>query len=218
VRRQAAHDDGAAPVIRPRLHTATAPLSFAQRRLWFLDQLEPGSPLYNLPSALRLSGTLDAAALEQALNQLVVRHAVRTRFASQDGEPVQLILPDLALSLPLTDLSALPHGERVARADWHIQEEMRAPFDLAVGPPIRAQLLRLEPQAHVLLLTVHHIATDGWSNNLLARELADCYRAVISGETVKLPVLPIQYADYASWQHDHLQGDVLARQLDYWTA
>ncbi|SHM78912.1 amino acid adenylation domain-containing protein, partial [Duganella sacchari] len=216
---QAARADGAAPVIRPRLQTATAPLSFAQRRLWFLDQLEPGSPLYNLPSALRLSGTLDAAALEQALNLLVVRHAVlRTRFASQDGEPVQLIVPDLALSLPLTDLSALPHGERVARADWHIQEEMRAPFDLAVGPPIRAQLLRLEPQAHVLLLTVHHIATDGWSNNLLARELADCYRAVISGETVKLPVLPIQYADYASWQHDHLQGDVLARQLDYWTA
>ncbi|ELX13938.1 amino acid adenylation domain containing protein [Janthinobacterium sp. HH01] len=193
------------------------PLSFAQQRLWFLDQFEPGSAFYNIPAAVRLSGQLDVAALQGALNEIVRRHeALRTRFASVDGTPVQVIAPESQLALEATDLSDLPHAERDAKAQWLVQDEAQTPFDLATGPLIRARLLRLSESEHIVLLTMHHIVSDGWSIGVLVQEVAALYGAYVQQQPSPLPELPIQYADFAHWQRQWLSGDVLQRQLDYW--
>ena len=145
------------------------PTSFSQQRLWFLDQFEPGSAYYNIPCAIRLSGRLDVGALERALNEIVRRHeALRTTFAVEDGQPVQVIAPLLRLPLPVTDLSSLPVSEREAEAQRLAAEEAQRPFDLEHGPLLRAQLLRLSEREHIALLTVHHIVSDGWSMGVLA--------------------------------------------------
>ncbi|HWS86509.1 MAG TPA: amino acid adenylation domain-containing protein [Pyrinomonadaceae bacterium] len=193
------------------------PLSFAQQRLWFLNQLEPGNPFYNIPSAARLEGRLDVAALEQTLTEIVRRHeALRTTFASEGGEPVQLINPAEPLTLPVTDLSALPEVEREAEARRLVQEEALRPFDLAASPLLRASLLRLAEEEHIALFTMHHIVSDGWSMGVLIREVASLYEAYTAGQESPLEELSIQYADYAYWQRAWLQGDALERQLDYW--
>jgi amino acid adenylation domain-containing protein len=193
------------------------PLSFAQQRLWFLDQLEPGSTAYLMPYAWRLQGLLDAAALEASLTTLVTRHeSLRTIFTLLEGDPVQVITPVAPVSLPLRDLTALSEEVRDAELSRWLEEEPHRPFDLATGPLWRGQLLRLGPEEHVLLLTIHHIIFDGWSMGILFKELSTLYTAQVTGQPATLPPLPLQYADFAIWQRQWLQGDMLDRQLTYW--
>jgi amino acid adenylation domain-containing protein len=202
------------------LPRAGFPLSFAQQRLWFLDQFAPGSAAYNLSGRLRLEGQLDASALEASLNEIVRRHeALRTIFSTHDGEPVQIILSELRLPLPLIDLSHLPTFERETAIRQLCEEEASQPFDLSTGPLVRARLLRLSKlpgEEHVLLLSMHHIISDGWSIGLLIRELATLYEAYAAGAKSPLKDLNIQYGDYAIWQRERLQGEVLGQQLAYW--
>ncbi|QSQ18814.1 non-ribosomal peptide synthase/polyketide synthase [Pyxidicoccus parkwayensis] len=206
-----------APPLRPAPRTQALPLSFAQQRLWFIDQLEPGSSAYNVPTAVRLSGTLDVPALERALNALIERHeSLRTTFGVQGGEAVQHIHPASATKLHVEDLSALSAESREATARRLAASEVGAPFDLVRGPLFRVSLVRLTAEEHVLLTTMHHIVSDGWSMSVLVRELAALYQAHASGQTPHLPPLPVQYADFTVWQRDWLRGEVLEAQLRYW--
>ncbi|HEY0781311.1 MAG TPA: amino acid adenylation domain-containing protein, partial [Thermoanaerobaculia bacterium] len=193
------------------------PLSFAQQRLWFLDQLEPGCAFYNIPAMLRLRGDLDAAALRRSLDEVVRRHeALRTTFHAALGEPRQVVLPPLHGVLPLADLGHLPVRTREAEALRLADEEARAPFDLARGPLLRATLLHLAGDDHVLLLTMHPIVSDGWSLQVLVRELALHYGAFRDRRPPSLPELPIQYADFARWQRAWLEVDLLREELEHW--
>ncbi len=195
------------------------PLSPAQQRLWFLDQLDPAaSAAHYLPAALRLVGQLDVAALRATLDRLVARHeSLRTSFVAQGGVPYQQIAPeDCGFALSHEDLSLLPAGQREAVVARLAAEEARAPFDLSTGPLIRGRLLRVSDDEHVLLVTQHHIVTDGWSIDVMVREVAALYTAFRNGEADPLPSLEIQYADYAQWQRGWLQGEELTRQVDFW--
>ena len=193
------------------------PLSFAQERLWFLDQYEPNSSVYNLPSALRLKGSLNVEALEQSLNEIVRRHeGLRTTFRAADGEPVQVIAPSLAVPLSVVDLRETAESEREEESRRFVGEQARRPFDLARGPLFRASLIRLGQDDQILVLTMHHIVSDGWSMGVLYRELSVLYAAFSRGKPSPLPELPIQYADFTAWQRDWLQGEVLERQISYW--
>ncbi len=206
----------AAPLI-PVPRDGTIPLSFAQQRLWFLDQLEPGSSAYNVPIALRLGGPLDIAALEKSLNEILQRHdALRTRFPALKGLPVQMISPSALLPLPEVDLTKVPAPEREGEALRRVAEEAALPFDLAAGPLVRGRRLVLSDDEQILVLTMHHIVSDGWSARILLRELAVLYDAFRNGRGSPLPELPIQYADYALWQRQRLQGETLERELSYW--
>jgi amino acid adenylation domain-containing protein len=197
--------------------TGALPLSFAQERLWFIDRLEPGSATYNIPAALRLAGALDEAALERALGEIVRRHeALRTVFTEVDGSPVQVITPFGGFALPMEDLSGLGEADREAAAGRRAGEEARRAFDLAAGPLFRAALLRLGEEDHVLLLSMHHIVSDGWSLGVLFREISALYAAYREGRESPLSELPVQYADYAVWQREQLEGEALDRQLSYW--
>ncbi len=200
--------------IRPRTNYSSAEVSFAQQRLWFLDQIEENRALYNVPRAMRLSGALDIPALQRTLNELVSRHEpFRTYFASVDGTLRQIINEKAELTLAHIDLSG---DERADRATEIIREESLRPFDLAHGPIIRASLLRLGEHEHILLLCTHHIVSDAWSAGILFRELEALYNAFSTGQPSPLAPLPIQYADYAEWQRNWLQGEVLETQLLYW--
>ncbi len=206
-----------APPIEPAPRDRPLPLSFAQERLWLLHQIEPNRGQYNVSSATRLQGALDAGALERALRAVVQRHeALRTTFAFEGGQPVQKVHADAELALAVEDLGALPPGAREASARSRAAVEAAAPFDLARGPLLRARLLRLGPEAHVLLLTVHHIVSDATTQRILDHEVATLYDAFRSGEPSPLPALPLQYADYAVWQRRWFTGEVLDRQLAYW--
>src|SRR5215211_1595978 len=194
------------------------PLSFAQQRLWLVNQLEPGTSTYNISEALRLTGRLDVAALERSLAELVRRHEVlRTTFAVVDGEPVQVISPTTDTKLPVEDLTGLPtKAEREAEALRRAREEKLRPFDLQRGPLVRTKLVRLDQEEHLLILTMHHIVSDGWSMGVFWRELGALYEAFSRGEPSPLAELSIQYADYALWQRRWLTGEVLEEQLGYW--
>ncbi len=193
------------------------PLSFAQERLWFLNQLEPGSPFYNVPVAVRLTGRLSIPALKQTLNEIVGRHEIlRTCFSMVDGEPLQFISPARQLAFPVADLSELSEAERGSEARRLVGEESQYSFDLKQGPLVRINLLRLGEQEHVLILVLHHIISDGWSMGILVNEMAILYEAFLRGGASPLPELSIQYADYSVWQRQWLQGEVLAQQLSYW--
>ena len=195
----------------------TAPLSFAQQRLWFLNQLEPESPAYNESSTFRLSGTLDRDAFKMALNQVVLRHEVlRTTIVTVDGSPCQVIVRNRDVDLPVIDLYAVPNTDRYSEAQRLIVETIRKPFDLSRDLMLRVLLLQLAEKEHIFLVVKHHIASDKWSSGILWKELTAIYEAFVSGETSPLPELPIQYADYAVWQREWLQGDLLERQLSYW--
>ncbi|WP_338868509.1 amino acid adenylation domain-containing protein [Myxococcus stipitatus] len=216
--RTATPEAASSPPSIPRApRTGPLPLSYPQRRLWFLDQFEPGTPAYNIPEFVRLRGPLQVEALTRGLAEVVHRHEVlRTTFAAEDGEPVQHIAPRLSLDVPVVDLTSLPTGEREARCrELAIQEAGRS-FDLAKGPLLAATLVRLGAEDHVLLLVLHHIISDGWSTGVLVRELAALYDAFSRGQPSPLPELSIQYADFAVWQRRWLQGDVLETQLGYW--
>ncbi|HEU4560010.1 MAG TPA: amino acid adenylation domain-containing protein, partial [Longimicrobium sp.] len=217
IRAEMSGDAGAPPLVPVPRDGSPLPLSFAQQRLWFIDQLEPGSTTYHIPFALRLRGALVRGALVRALDRIVARHeALRTAFHAVDGEPVQRIAPvdESAFRLVEHDLHAAPDAE----GELHrlVSDEARAPFDLEHGPLIRGRLVRMEADDHVLLLTMHHIVSDGWSMGVLHRELGALYAAFARGEPDPLPPLPVQYADYAVWHRRWVEGEVLRRQADYW--
>ncbi|HYW69964.1 MAG TPA: amino acid adenylation domain-containing protein, partial [Pyrinomonadaceae bacterium] len=206
-----------APPIQRTPRNVQLPLSFAQQRLWIVDQLARGAAVYHVPAAIRLRGQLNTEALEQSLNELIRRHeSLRTTFAVRDGRPVQIIAPALNLPLKLDDLSDLQEVRREAEARRMAGECLQAPFDLRRGPLLRAQLLRLAPEEHIALFVIHHIISDGWSMGVVINEIATLYDAFIQGRQSPLPELAIQYADFAAWQREWLQGDVLELQLDYW--
>ena len=193
------------------------PLSFAQQRLWFFEEWQPGSPLYNVSKAVYLVGNLNISALEKSVSEIVNRHAaLRATFSKKDGYPIQEIAPLEQFFLIKNDLTALPDIEREEEARQIAVAESRRPFDLEHGPLLRATLLILGETEYQLLLTMHHIASDGWSMGVLVEELATLYDAFINDRPSPLPDLPIQYADYAQWQRDWLQGEVLEQQLNYW--
>lgn len=192
-------------------------LSFAQQRLWFLEQLVPEMRAYNSVAALRLLGPLDTAALSATLTEIVRRHDVlRTTFASRGGEPLAAVQPSAPMTLPVLDLSHLHAEEAETRAGSEALSLGEQPFDLSTERPVRVYLLRLQPQSHVLVVCIHHIASDGWSVGVLRRELAALYPALCAGVPAKLPSLPIRYADFARWQRDALAGATRDRLLAYW--
>ncbi|HSF40964.1 MAG TPA: amino acid adenylation domain-containing protein [Thermoanaerobaculia bacterium] len=200
-----------------RAETGPAPLSFGQQRLWFLHQLAPESTAYNVPHGVRLAGALDPRLFERALAQVVRRHEVlRTVFPTVAGEPVQVVTDWSGPALPETDLTGLPADRSEAEAHRIASQLAHQAFDLARGPLLKAALLRLGPGDHVLLLAMHHIVSDGWSTGILVRELAACYRRLAGEGVPPLPELPIQYADFAAWQRDTLQGELLDAQLAFW--
>ena len=193
------------------------PLSFAQQRLWFLDQLTPGSFAYNVPAAFRVHGPLNISALEQSLNEMLRRHeSLRTTFADSGGKPRQVIAAEATIGLPVIDLSYLDADEQQQEAMRLAAEEARKPFDLARGPLLRVSLLRLSADDHVVLCTMHHIISDGWSMGVLINEVAVLYEAFREERESPLPELPVQYADYALWQRSWLSDEMLETQLAFW--
>ncbi|HEY2739592.1 MAG TPA: amino acid adenylation domain-containing protein, partial [Thermoanaerobaculia bacterium] len=222
------------PPLLPRVEgIGEPPLSFAQQRLWFIDQLEPGSPLYNMAMVLRVAGPLDGALLARCLGEIVRRHeTLRTVFPLRDETPVQVIQPASTFVLPLIDLSGLPglsdRSDRSDRSDSRAArqarllavEEAARPFDLAQGPLLRGFLLRLAPPGehndHLLALNIHHIVSDGWSSGILIHEIQALYAAFAAGRPSPLPELPLQYADFAAWQRSWLQGEVLESEVSFW--
>jgi hypothetical protein len=206
-----------APPLQPVSRDQLLPLSYAQQRLWFVDQVEPNQPHFNNPRAMRMNGALNVAALEQSLSEITRRHEVlRTTFTSINDEPCQIIAPFAPITLPVIDLSHLKQTEREPEAHRLANEEAVTPFDLSRGPLVRLSLLKLSSDEHVLLLTKHHIVTDRWSIGLFIEELMTLYTAFSAGKPLPLPELPVQYADHAVWQRNWLQGEVLDRDLDYW--
>jgi amino acid adenylation domain-containing protein len=201
----------------PRTEGDTAPLSFAQERLWFIDRLEPGSALYNMSPSMHIRGPLDAGVLADVLREIVRRHEpLRTSLPLVDGSPVQKIAPADGFDLPMDDLSHLAEEEREGEAMRRTAEWARTPFDLERGPLFRARLLRIAPDDHVLVMDMHHAVSDGWSNLILIRELFVLYEAFAAGRPSPLAPLPVRYADYAAWQREWLSGDALDRQVTYW--
>jgi len=205
------------PAIEPAERTADIPLSFAQERLWILNQLEPDHAFYNVPAAVRIRGALDPTVLEQCLVALVRRHeSLRTTFDTIRGRAVQRIAAEVAVALPTIDLTRLPVEEREAAVGRHSQEDASRPFDLSAGPLFRFRLLRVDDAEFVFLLTLHHIIADGWSMGVLVSELMELYRSGVTGTPLNLPPLPIQYADFAVWQRRYLTEAVHEKHLEYW--
>jgi amino acid adenylation domain-containing protein len=192
------------------------PLSFAQRRLWFLEHLDP--TVYNTPAAVRVTGKLDRTALERSLNEIVRRHeTLRTTFEVIKGQPTQRIAASLQIEIPLVDLSSSPAREKEAELDLFIRTEVRRPFNLETGPLLRAFLVRLDEEDHVLFAILHHIISDGWSVGLFITEMVPLYEAFLAGQPSPLSELPVQYADFATWQNSWLQGPLLEQQIGYWS-
>jgi amino acid adenylation domain-containing protein len=206
-----------APPLLPRARTEQLPLSFAQQRLWFFNQLEPENPVYNIATAVSLKGNLKKTVLEQTINEIVRRHEVlRTTFAVTEGRPSQVIAAALSLRLTTIDMSALPEDQREAEAQLLMEKEAQLPFDLTRAPLLRVCLLRLGSDEHIALLTMHHIAGDRWSLGVLMDEVSVLYDAFAAGRPSPLPELSIQYADFALWQREWLEGKVLETHLAYW--
>ena len=206
-----------APQIQPVSRVGRLPLSFAQQRLWFLDRYESDRAVYNIPYALRLLGPLEVDRLRASLTRIVHRHeALRTSIATVEGEPFQVIAASLEVDVPVLDLSHLPEEEREEQARTSVLAEARRPFNLASGPLVRTQLIRLSALEHLLLLSLHHIISDGWSISLLLGELKEYYRSLSEGVEARVAELPLHYADYAVWQRQWLQGGELDRQAGYW--
>ncbi|MDJ0897246.1 MAG: amino acid adenylation domain-containing protein [Xenococcus sp. MO_188.B8] len=205
------------PPIQPRTEREQLPLSWAQERLWFLNQLEGASATYNMPGAVRITGNLELNALQQALSEIVRRHEVlRTSFTTVNGTPIQVIDPEATINIKVLDLQEVEVTERETVLPQQIQLEAITPFDLERAPLIRCSLWQLEATEYVLLLTMHHIVSDGWSIGVFIQELYSLYQAFAAGEPSPLPELPIQYADFAVWQRQWLRGEVRETQLNYW--
>ena len=196
-----------APPLSPVPREQALPLSYAQQRLWFLDQLEPGSAFYNMPVSVELLGRLDLKALRQTFSALVERHeSLRTVFTMDAGEAVQQIRTEITVPLPVIDLSGLAAPERLLQSQLLAQSESVKPFNLSTGPLLRVQVLKLEDERHHLLLSLHHIVSDAWSMGVLLREVAHLYEAYRLGKSSALLPLPVQYVDYAVWQREWLQA------------
>ncbi|HKG23636.1 MAG TPA: amino acid adenylation domain-containing protein, partial [Blastocatellia bacterium] len=192
-------------------------LSFAQERLWFLDQMSPGSSLYNVAGAVRIDGPLHVEALGLSFNEVIRRHeSLRTSFAVKGGSPVQVVMPEADFVMPVIDVRQLGESKREGEAARLASEDVRKPFDLSDGPLLRASLIRLGDHEFILLLTMHHIISDGWSIGVLTRELSAAYARHRAGQAANLPPLPVQYADFAAWQRRWLQGEALNGELAYW--
>ncbi|MBZ5521678.1 MAG: amino acid adenylation domain-containing protein [Acidobacteriia bacterium] len=205
------------PPLRRVRRMESIPLSYAQQRLWFMDQLEPGLATYNIPAAVRIQGPLDVQALEKVLTEITRRHeSLRTRFIAVAGTPRQVIEENVALSLPLFDLSAMPEHEREAEARRLAFAGAQTPFDLSRAPLLRARLMKLSAEDHVLAMTMHHIVSDAWSVGILIREVSELYGAIVAGKPPDLPPLPVQYSDYSVWQRGWLKDEVIDQQLTYW--
>ena len=193
------------------------PASFAQQRLWFLQQLEPQSNFYNIAVAIRLDGDLDVESLSRSLSEIVRRHEIlRTTFSTQQGQPVQVISQYKPLIIPLVDLTELDPADRDAQAQGLANEEARRSFDLEIGPLLRAVLFRLSRQEHIAMLVLHHIVSDGWSTGILVEEIGTLYEAFSNNRPSPLPDLQLQYVDFAVWQREYLQSEVLDKYLEYW--
>ncbi|HEX3559480.1 MAG TPA: condensation domain-containing protein [Pyrinomonadaceae bacterium] len=206
-----------AQIVRQSRDSDIFPLSFAQQRLWFLDQLTPGSAAYNIPMSVRLTGRLDVAALERSIQEIVRRHELlRTIFKTVDGQPVQVVTSGADAGLSVSDLSGLDEGERGAAVNRLAAEECRLSFNLESGPLMRVTLLRLDAEHHILLRTIHHIISDKLSEDIFVRELLALYEAFSKGNPSPLPELTIQYADYAYWQREWMRGEVMREHLAYW--
>lgn len=207
----------APPIVRAERRSEELPLSFAQQRLWFIDQLAPGTTAYNIPLALRVRGRLNVAAFEQTLNEIVRRHEVlRTTFVAKNRRPVQVIAEAIPFRLQVEDLSQLPVEQREKEVRRFAREEAGQSFDLSRGPLMRTRLLRLGSEEHVVLFTTHHIISDAWSLGVLVQEVAVLYEAFAADQPSPLAELPLQYADFAVWQREWMQGDVLNTYLNYW--
>ncbi|HEU4836698.1 MAG TPA: condensation domain-containing protein, partial [Pyrinomonadaceae bacterium] len=205
------------PPLREVERSGKLPLSFAQQRLWFIDQLEPESAAYNIPAAVRLRGKLNVEALQRSFAEVVRRHEVlRTTFVTEAGEPQQVIGTDYEVELTVLDFSHLPEAERGTTAREWATSEAAQPFVLSEGPLLRVGLARLSEEEQVLAVTMHHIISDGWSVGVLTREVSELYEAYSRGEESPLAELAVQYADFAVWQREWLQGEVLEQQLAYW--
>ena len=205
------------PTIQPTAQGMVFPLSFAQQRLWFLYQLTPDNPFYNVPAAIRLTGTLDQTALERSFQEIVRRHAaLRTTFTTIDGQPVQIVEPDVKVGLLVVKNQTVAVSDRERISQQLATAEAQRPFNLTTEPLLRVTLLQFDSTDAVLLLTMHHIVADGWSLGVLLRELACLYTAFVERRTPGLPPLPIQYTDFACWQRNWLQGKVLEDQMAYW--
>ena len=203
--------------IPPASRDSPLPLSFAQERLWFFDQLEPGGHAYNMADTLRLSGALNIPALAQSLTEIVRRHEVlRTTFATVEGRGVQIIVAPRPVPVPEVDLRSLSESAREAETRRLLAEQAHRPFDLAADLMLRATLLRLGESEFLLLLVSHHIASDAWSVGLLYDELASLYPSFAAGRAATLPELPLQYADFSVWQRQRMTGEVLEKELAYW--
>jgi amino acid adenylation domain-containing protein len=209
---------GPGPRRRSAEESAPIPLSFAQERLWFLEQLDPGSAAYHIPGAFRLRGDLDLPALRASFGEIVRRHgALRTTFTlDEEGHPLQVVGDAVELALPLLDLGRLPAASREREGTRLAREEAARPFDLRRGPLFRAGLVRLGPREHLALVTMHHVVSDGWSLAVLVGELGVLYRACAAGEPSPLPPLPVQYTDFSVWQREWLAGETLAGEMAYW--
>lgn len=206
-----------APALVPVARNEHLPLSFSQERLWFLYQLQQDSSTYNVSFAFRLQGSLNISALERSLNEIIQRHeALRTKFLPAQNQPVQVISPSLKLTLPVLNLQELPEKEKETQVLQLIKKEVQQPFNLEQGSLLRSSLVQLAENEYILLLSVHHIAFDGWSEGIFWRELTALYTAFSTGQPSPLPQLPIQYADFAVWQRQWLQGQVMDTQLEYW--
>ena len=206
------------PPLRPVPRDRALPLSYPQQRLWFLEQLKVSRHTYHLLEVLRLRGSLRVAALAQSFQEMTRRHEVfRTTFVNIAGQPFQIVQPTLTLALPVVDLRDLPEGEREAQVHALAQAEVQQLFDLERGPLLRTTLMQLADADYVLLLTMHHLVSDGWSHGVFWREVAVLYKAFTTEQPSPLPALPIQYADFAYWQQQWVQGEVLDTQLAYWT-
>jgi len=215
--RRAESQSGVRITRQPRERSAAFPLSLAQERLWFIDQIEPGSSAYNMSSIVSMTGALDVDKLERALQEIVRRHeTLRVTFAEVDDKPRQLIAPNLALPVSLVDLQHLVEAEREAEAQRLAATDARQPFDLRRGPLLRCTLLRLAADKHLLLLTMHHIISDGWSMGVLLNELTAMYAAFSENRPSPVRELPVQYVDFAVWQRERLQGKILETELAFW--
>ena len=203
--------------IRPRSSDANLPLSFSQQRLWFLDHWETGNPAYNAFRVFELEGPLDITALQCALTEISRRHeSLRTTFSSGPDGPVQIVHPPGPFEIRRFQIHGSTDSQKWAEALKVSEQETTRPFNLATGPLLRASLLDLQLQRHLLVLTIHHIISDGWSMGVLYRELFTLYEEFASKRSCSLPDLPIQYADFAIWQRRRLQGEFLRMQLSYW--
>jgi FkbH-like protein len=203
--------------LHPISRDETLPLSFAQERLWFLDQVVPNNPFYNVPSAIRIEGQLDVNVLEQSLDQIIERHEIlRTTFVAVRGQPIQVVAPALHLTLPVVNLEEVAKIEQEAQVLRLATKAARQPFDLAHGPVLRMVLYRLGEQEHILLLIIHHIIFDSWSMGIFVREMATLYESHSTGKLAPLPELPVQYVDFAAWQQQPAQEDIWKSQSQYW--